>query len=178
MKHLQSDYFKSPASEASVSAAIIVLLSSLALILLFWYWQPMTDVVWNVSASEAGAVLTALFWLGWLVVLLSTFMISHLELFGLRQVFLNLQGKAYPHTGFTTRGFYRWVRHPIMLGFIIAFWATPRVTVGHLVFAIATTLYILIALQLDEHDLMALLGDAYRNYRQQVPMLLPWPGSK
>jgi protein-S-isoprenylcysteine O-methyltransferase Ste14 len=118
--------------------------------------------------------LWAIFGLGWLIVLLSTFMISHWDLFGLRQVLLNFQGKTYSHPEFTTHGFYRVVRHPIMLGFIVAFWATPAMSVGHLVFAIATTAYILIALQLEEKDLVAALGDAYRSYRARVPMLVPW----
>lgn len=160
---------------ASVERSTYVLLSSLALILLFWQWRPMTTVVWDAGGRGGATVLTALFWLGWLVVLLSTFMISHFDLFGLRQVLFNLRGQAYQHPGFTARGFYRWVRHPIMFGFLVAFWAAPVMTTGHLMFAAATTAYILIALQLEERDLLTLLGDAYRDYRRRVPMLFPWP---
>ena len=158
----------------SIERSTYVLASSLLLFLLFWQWQPMTAIIWDVSGGVGKMALIGLFWLGWLMVLLSTFMISHFDLFGLRQVFVNLQGKAYLHPEFTTRGLYRIVRHPIMLGFIIAFWAAPTMTLGHLVFAVATTAYILIALQLEEHDLVNLLGDAYSNYRKRVPMLIPW----
>jgi protein-S-isoprenylcysteine O-methyltransferase Ste14 len=129
--------------------------------------------VWDLSGGVGRYALWAMFWVGWLVVLLSTFMISHWDLFGLRQVMLNFRGAAYRHPPFMTRGFYRIVRHPIMLGFIIAFWATPTMTLGHLVFALATTGYILVALQLEERDLLAALGGAYRDYRRRVPMLIP-----
>ena len=159
----------------SVERTTYVLISSLLLFLIFWQWRAIPGVVWNASTGAARDVVWAVFWLGWLVVLLSTFMISHLDLFGLRQVLLNLKGQAYSHPPFMTRGFYRLVRHPIMLGFIIAFWATPKMTLGHLVFAAATTGYILIALQLEERDLSNLIGDAYRDYRRRVPMLVPWP---
>lgn len=159
---------------ASIERSTYVLLSSLILFLIFWQWRPMSAVMWNVTDGAGRAVLTGLFWLGWLIVLASTFMISHFDLFGLRQVFLNLRGAAYQHPPFATRGFYRFVRHPIMSGFIIAFWATPTMTLGHLVFAAATTAYILIALQFEEHDLIGMLGDAYRDYRKRVPMLIPW----
>ena len=158
----------------SIERSTYVLLSSLLLFLLFWQWRPMPAVIWSSSGALAW-VLTALFWAGWAIVLLSTFMISHFELFGLRQVFLNWQGRASESPAFITRGFYNFVRHPIMVGFIIAFWATPTMTLGHLVFAIATTAYILIALQLEERDLVTHLGDAYRDYRKRVPMLIPWP---
>jgi protein-S-isoprenylcysteine O-methyltransferase Ste14 len=160
----------------SIERSTYVLISSLLLFLIFWQWQPMPMIIWDVSEGAGRMALTGLFWFGWLVVLLSTFMISHFDLFGLRQVLLNLQGKAYQHPAFTTRGFYKIVRHPIMLGFIIAFWASPTMTLGHLVFAVATTSYILIALQLEERDLIAAIGDSYRSYREQVPMLVP--GSK
>lgn len=162
----------------SIERSTYVLVSSLLLFLLFWQWQPMTAIIWDVSDGAGKMALTGLFWLGWLMVLLSTFMISHFDLFGLRQVFVNLQGKAYLHPEFTTRGLYRIVRHPIMLGFIIAFWAAPTMTLGHLVFAFATTVYILIALQFEEHDLVNMLGDAYSTYRKRVPMLIPWSKGK
>jgi protein-S-isoprenylcysteine O-methyltransferase Ste14 len=157
----------------SIERSTYVLLSSLLLFLLFWQWRPMPAVIWS-SSGAAAMVLTALFWAGWAIVLLSTFMISHFELFGLRQVFLHWQGRASESPAFVTRGFYNFVRHPIMVGFIVAFWATPTMTLGHLVFAIATTAYILIALQLEERDLVTHLGEAYRDYRKRVPMLIPW----
>ena len=157
-----------------VERATYVLLSSLLLLLLFWQWRDLPAVVWDVGNASARSVVWALFWLGWLVVLLSTFMISHLDLLGLRQVMLDLQGKAYSHPPFQMRGFYRLVRHPIMLGFIIAFWSAPTMTVGHLVFALATTGYILLALQLEEKDLVQTLGDDYRKYSRRVPMIVPF----
>lgn len=159
----------------SVERTTYVLVSSLLLFLVYWQWRALPAVVWDVSEGPVHAALLAGYWIGWLVVLLSTFMISHLDLFGLRQVLLNLQGRAYSHPPFMTRGFYRFVRHPIMLGFIVAFWSTPKMTLGHLVFALATTGYILIALQLEERDLTDALGDAYRDYRRRVPMLVPLP---
>jgi len=157
---------------ATVERSTYVLISSLLLALLFWQWRAMPAIVWQVSGA-AGSVLLALFWIGWVIVLTSTFMINHFDLFGLRQVVLS-QGSAYQHPPFMTRGFYALVRHPIMLGFIIAFWAAPTMTMGHLVFAIATTAYILVALQLEERDLLTFLGDTYRDYRKRVPMLIPW----
>lgn len=159
----------------SMERSTYVLLSSLILLLLFWQWRPLPDLVWNLSSGVAGAALQGLFWLGWLIVLASTFMISHFDLFGLRQVYLNLRQQPYTAPGFRTPLLYRLVRHPIMLGFLIAFWAAPAMSVGHLLFAAVVTAYVLVALQLEERDLVAELGEAYVNYRKRVPMLLPLP---
>jgi protein-S-isoprenylcysteine O-methyltransferase Ste14 len=158
---------------ASVERSTYVLASSLVLILLFWQWRPMPALVWQITNPAGQAVLYVLFFAGWLLVLASTFAIDHFDLFGLRQVWLNFRGVPYIHPPFNTTGLYRYVCHPIMLGFVIAFWATPTMSVGHLLFALATTGYVLIALQLEEHDLSQLLGDAYREYRQRVPMIVP-----
>lgn len=158
-----------------VERSTYVLLASLALILLFWQWRPMTDVVWGVGNAAGRYILWALFFVGWAMVLVSTFLINHFDLFGLRQVYLNYRGQEYTDLNFKTRFLYKLVRHPIMLGFIIAFWSTPRMTVGHLVFALATTAYILIAIQLEERDIVSVHGTAYEEYRKQVSMLLPIP---
>lgn len=158
-----------------IERSTYVLLSSLALALLFWEWRPLQSVIWDVKNSTGSIALWGLFGLGWLIVLTSTFLVNHFDLFGLRQVYLNLRSEKYSHLSFKTIGLYRLVRHPIMLGFIIAFWATPRMTLGHLVFAVATTIYILIALQLEERDLVMYHGDAYKQYKERVPMLLPLP---
>ncbi len=159
----------------AVERSTYVLLSSLVLVLLFWQWRPVTRVVWGVDNSAGQLLLWALFALGWLTVLLSTTMINHFDLFGLRQVNFYRRGEEYEHLPFTTRGFYHFVRHPIMLGFIIAFWATPRMTVGHLLFAVATTAYILVAIQLEERDLVGYHPEDYNKYRREVSMLLPLP---
>ena len=158
-----------------IERSTYVLLASLLLLLLFWQWRPMTSVIWDVQNTVGRAALQVLFWLGWLTVLLSTFMINHFELFGLRQAFANLRGLEPEAHCFKTPGLYRVCRHPIMLGFIVAFWATPHMTVGHLVFAVATTLYILIALQLEERDLVNAYGATYTDYRRRVSMLIPLP---
>ncbi len=158
-----------------IERSTYVLLASLALVLLFWEWRPLQGVIWDVKNSTGALVLWGLFGLGWLIVLASTFLINHFDLFGLRQVYLNLRSEKYSHLSFKTVGLYKLVRHPIMLGFVVAFWATPRMTVGHLVFSVATTIYILIALQLEERDLVTYHGDAYKQYKKQVPMLLPLP---
>lgn len=158
-----------------VERSTYVLLASLALILLFWQWRPMADVVWSVENIAARYVIWGLFFLGWSVVLVSTFLINHFDLFGLRQVYLYQRGREYSELAFKTRFLYKLVRHPIMLGFIVAFWSTPRMTVGHLIFALATTAYILIAIRLEERDIVSVHGAAYEDYRKQVSMLLPIP---
>lgn len=161
-----------------VERSTYVLLASLALALLFWQWQPMTGVLWNVENTVGRYILWAFFFVGWAVVLVGTFLINHFDLFGLRQVYLYQRGKEYTDLGFGTPFLYKIVRHPIMLGFIIAFWATPYMTIGHLVFAAATTAYILIAIQLEERDIVSVHGTAYEEYRQRVSMLLPIPKRK
>jgi protein-S-isoprenylcysteine O-methyltransferase Ste14 len=150
-----------------------VLFSSLALIALFAFWQPIGGVVWDLQDPLGRAVLYALFAFGWLLVLVTTFLINHFDLFGLRQVWLYLRGKQYTPLRFVTPGPYRIVRHPLYVGWFFAFWATPTMTVAHLVFAMATTAYILIAIQLEERDLVRAHGMDYARYRQQVPMLVP-----
>jgi protein-S-isoprenylcysteine O-methyltransferase Ste14 len=147
--------------------------SSLALGLLFWQWRPIPAVVWHVESPVARSAVLAVFWAGWALVLVSTFLIDHFDLFGLRQVYLYASGRPYTPVRFKVLGPYRYVRHPIMLGFLLAFWATPTMTAGHLLFAAATTAYILIALQLEEADLASFHGDQYRAYRTQAGMLLP-----
>ena len=158
-----------------VERSTYVLLASLALILLFWQWRPMRDVVWNVGNAAVSYVLWAVFFLGWATVLVGTFLINHFDLFGLRQVYMYRRGQEYTELGFRTPFLYKIVRHPIMLGFVMAFWATPHMSVGHLEFALATTAYILIAIQLEERDIVSIHGTAYEDYRKQVSMLLPIP---
>lgn len=159
-----------------VERSTYVLLSSLALILLYWLWEPMPATVWSVENPVGRALLWALFWLGWGIVLVSTFMIDHFELFGLSQVHAHLGSREPGPPRFKTPAFYRYVRHPIMVGFVIAFWATPMMTVGHLLFAAATTGYILLAvLALEERDLVAAFGEDYRDYKRRVPGFVPLP---
>ncbi len=150
-----------------------VLLSSLALLLLFWQWRPVGGVVWNVEQPVIRMVLYGLCAAGWLLVLASTFLINHFDLFGLRQVFLYLIGKEYTDIRFRTPILYRHVRHPLYLGWLFAFWSTPAMTIAHLFFAIATTIYILLAIQLEEKDLEKAYGDEYKRYKEDVPMILP-----
>ena len=157
----------------AIERSTYVLFASLALMLVFWQWRPIGIEVWTVESAAGRAALWALFGLGWALVLVSTFLINHFDLFGLRQVWLPLIGRPYAPVSLRTPWLYRRVRHPLYLGFLLAFWATPQMSLAHLVFALATTAYILVAIQLEERDLIAEHGVAYENYRRQVPMLVP-----
>src|SRR5262245_35210732 len=162
----------SPAVERST----YVLCATLALMLLLWQWRPIPTTIWQVSDPTIAVALTGLSLFGWLIVLASTFMINHFELFGLHQVANHLIGRQMGEMRFKTPMLYKLVRHPIYLGFIVAFWATPAMTAGHFLFAAVTTAYIFVGIMLEERDLVAQFGDEYRNYRERVGMLLPKPG--
>jgi protein-S-isoprenylcysteine O-methyltransferase Ste14 len=162
----------------AIERSTFVLLASLALILLFWQWRPIPTILWQVADPHIAMAMTAVSLFGWVLVLLATFMINHFELFGLHQVANHLSGRGMPAVQFKTPVLYRFVRHPIYLGFIIAFWATPVMTIGHLLFAAVTTAYIFVGIFLEERDLVDSFGDNYQRYREKVAMLMPlWPRS-
>jgi len=159
----------------ALERSTFVLFASLALLLLYWQWRPIPSPIWTVTDRTGVALLNALFWLGWALAVGSTFLIDHFELFGLSQVFARAFNRPEPAPQFKTPVFYRYVRHPIYLGFLFAFWATPAMTGGHLLFALATTGYLLIGIYFEERDLIHQFGEQYRRYRTQVGMLLPKP---
>jgi protein-S-isoprenylcysteine O-methyltransferase Ste14 len=157
-----------------VERSTYVLFSSLALALLLWQWRPLPTVVWHIDNPQIAMAVIGLSFAGWLILLTSTFLINHFELFGLHQVANNLAGRTMPTPRFRTPLYYKFVRHPLYLGFIIAFWSAPTMTAGHLLFAAVTTAYIIVGASLEERDLIDLFGDDYRRYRQRVSMLVPW----
>ena len=174
-------WFKAIVTRVVPTAAersLYVLASSLALILLFWQWQPIGVAVWDVASPVARAVLYGLFAFGWATVLVTTFLINHFDLFGLRQVWLFLRGRPYTPLRFGTPGPYRHVRHPLYVGWLFAFWATPTMSAAHLFFAVMTTAYILMAIRWEERDLEVAPGAAYAEYRRSVPMLMPRLGGR
>ena len=159
---------------SAIERSTYVLVSSALLIMMYWLWQPIPQVVWNVENTVARGVIMAMFAAGWLIFLAASFQIHHFDLFGLRQVWMNMKGERYRDLGFRVNGLYKYVRHPIQVGFLIAFWATPTMTVGHLVFSIATTAYIVVAvLFFEEIDLVKHFGNRYRRYQQQVYAFMP-----
>jgi protein-S-isoprenylcysteine O-methyltransferase Ste14 len=161
-----------------VERSTYVLFSSLCLAVLFYFWQPMGITIWNIQHPVAQAILYSLYVSGWLVILGASFLINHFDLFGLRQVFLYLIGQPYNQLPFVTPGLYKHVRHPLYVGWLLAFWATPHMTAAHLVFALATTAYILTAIQFEERDLVQIHGENYVEYRRRVPMLIPALGRR
>ncbi len=161
----------------SAERSTYILMTCVALVLIFVFWQPLPAVVWDVRNTVLDTALTVLFWIGWLVVLASTFMIDHFDLFGLKQIYANLKLREATRPGFIKTGLYRLVRHPIMTGFLVAFWAAPTMTQGHLLFTLVTTGYIVVAvLHLEEKDLIAEIGDEYRTYQREVPAFIPGIG--
>jgi len=162
---------------SSVERSTYVLFSSVALLVLFWKWQPIGGLVWSVQNPSGRIVLLAMYALGWFIVLLATFLINHFDLFGLRQVWLHIRGQAYTPLKFRIPALYRIVRHPLYVGWLLVFWSAPQMTVAHLLFAIATTGYILVAIQFEERDLVRIHGE-YEEYRRRVPMLLPFGKSR
>ncbi|HEX6217983.1 MAG TPA: isoprenylcysteine carboxylmethyltransferase family protein [Sphingomicrobium sp.] len=156
-----------------VERSLYVLAASVTLIILFWFWRPIDSVIWDATSTPLAGILTALFWLGWATVLLSTFLINHFELFGLQQAWLNLRKRAAAPHEFRQPFLYKFVRHPLYLGFFLAFWSTPRMTTGHLLLAVGMSVYMLIAIRYEERDLVALFGKDYEDYQGRVGMLTP-----
>lgn len=163
-----------PAAERST----YILFSNLAMIALFLWWQPIGGVIWDVSAQPAHSIILAAYFIGWAILFYATCLLNHFELFGLRQIWHHLRGISLPKAKFRQPGLYKHVRHPIYVGWLIIFWATPTMTIAHLLFAIMTTAYILIAIQLEERDLVNELGADYRNYQRRVSMIIPFIGRK
>ena len=163
---------------APIERATYVLFSSAVLALMIWLWQPVSITVWRIESPLAVALLTSVYWLGWALVLVATFLISHLELFGIKQALDTVLRLKAPDTSFKTPLLYRVVRHPMYAGFLMAFWATPHMTVGRLVFAVTCTLYIVIGSRLEEKDLLVLFGDPYRRYQQRIGRLIPFVGRR
>lgn len=161
-----------------VERSTYVLIASLLLLLLFWQWRPLLGVVWEVDHPTGQLILESLFWLGWVIALHSTFLIDHFDFFGLRQAYLYAKGKEYAPPKFKMPELYQYVRHPMMMGLIIAIWATPVMTVGHFLFAVTMTSYIVVGIQLEERDLVNLYGQAYQEYRRRVSMIIPLPKTK
>jgi len=161
-----------------IERSTFVAVASLILMLLFWQWRPIREVVWKVDNAFGRGVVWALYFLGWTIVFYSTFVIDHFELFGLKQVWQHFRGRDHETAAFSERSLYRWVRHPLMLGFIIAFWSAPTMSLGRLLFAVVTTLWILVAIKLEERDLAYFLGEPYRQYRNRTSMLVPLPRGK
>ncbi len=156
-----------------IERSTFVLAATLALALLIWQWRPIPTVVWDLRGTAAGSALSLLFWMGWAILLLSTFLINHFELFGLEQVWAYARGKEFHRPALRAPLFYRFVRHPIYLGFVIAFWCAPVMTAGHLLFSVASTGYILVGIYFEERDLIHAFGNAYLDYQRRVPMLIP-----
>lgn len=163
---------------SAIERSTYVLFASASLILLFVFWRPLADVVWDVQNTFLSGLLIGLYFFGWFIVLFGTFLINHFNLFGLQQVYNNLNNREPGTQLFVTPLFYRFVRHPIMLGFIIAFWAAPYMTIGHMLFSVGTTAYILIAIQLEERDMVGVYGAEYKRYQREVSQIIPMPPKK
>jgi protein-S-isoprenylcysteine O-methyltransferase Ste14 len=159
---------------AALERSTFVLISSVLLIVMYYYWQPLGWTLWQAESDVVSAILLSISAVGWLIVLLSTFLINHFDLFGLRHVWLHFTGKPYTALHFKKRSFYKYIRHPLMFGFLVAFWAAPHMTAGHLIFALLTTGYILVALIFEERDLIKAHGEAYVSYKREVPRLIPF----